>query len=67
MLIFYELNDNKDGWEEVGRIKDNQVISEGVEGFERWMRDQKHLPEEMLARRYNNHYVNAVLVEEENE
>jgi hypothetical protein len=34
MLVFYQLNDNKDGWEEFGRIKNGEVISDKTGHFE---------------------------------
>jgi hypothetical protein len=65
MLIFYQINDNKDGWEELGRIKDGEVISDETGYFEEIIEDQLHLSEERLARSYNNHYINAIVVDDE--
>lgn len=64
MLVFYQLNDNKDGWEEFGRINDGDVIEDVTGDFDDWIGEKRHYPEEHLARQYSNHYVNAVLVEE---
>lgn len=65
MLVFHQLNDSKDGWEEFGRIKDEEVISDETGDFEDWIGEQRHYPEEHLAKQYDNHYINAVIVEED--
>ena len=67
MLIFYKIDDEGAGWHEVGRIKDGEVISDETGHFEEWIGDQCERPEEDLARVYNNHYINAIVVEEEDQ
>ena len=65
MLIFYRLNENKDGWYEAGRIKDGEIISDETGSIEYLLEGKSHYPEEYLAKQFNNHYINAVLVEDD--
>jgi hypothetical protein len=67
MLVFYQLNDDKDGWDEFGRIKNGEVISDETGHFEDWIGEEQHYPEEHLAEQYNNHYINAVIAQEEDD
>lgn len=69
MLIFYQISRDEDspGWHEIGRIKDGEIIEDETGDFEDWIGEQRHYPEEHLARQYDNHYINAVLIEEDDQ
>lgn len=64
-VLFLGLNDDGDGWEKLGYVEDGEIREDPTGDLEHLLDGLPYLDDEQrLTRHFNNHYVNAVIVEE---
>ncbi|MXV64434.1 hypothetical protein GS429_20655 [Natronorubrum sp. JWXQ-INN-674] len=65
-LVFLGLNDEREGWERIGKVNDGEIIEDPTGELEATIQGVYDLEdEERLKRIFNNHYINAVPVTED--
>lgn len=67
-LLFLGLNEDRDGWDVLGRIVDGKIIEDPTGELEATVQGAYDLDdEERLREIFNNHYINAVPLEDDEE
>lgn len=65
-LVFLGLNDEREGWERIGKVNDGEIIEDPTGELEATVQNVYDLEDENRLRQvFNNHYINAVPVIEE--
>ena len=67
-LVFLGLDDEGEGWERIGKINDGKITEDPTGELEATIQDVYDLEnEDRLRQIFNNHYINAVPVIENDE
>ncbi|KAB1193359.1 hypothetical protein GJR96_07845 [Haloferax sp. MBLA0076] len=67
-LLFLGLNEDRDGWDVLGKIADGEIIEDPTGELEATLKGAYDLDDEVRLREvFNNHYINAVPLAEDEE
>ncbi|MBV0901410.1 hypothetical protein [Haloarcula salina] len=67
-LLFLGLNEDRDGWDVLGKIADGEIVEDPTGELEATVKGAYDLDDEgHLRRAFNNHYINAVPLAEDEE
>jgi len=67
-LLFLGLNEDRDGWDVLGKIIDGEIVKDPTGELEETVKGAYDLDDEdHLRRAFNNHYINAVPLAEDEE
>ncbi|AKU08295.1 hypothetical protein [Haloferax gibbonsii] len=67
-LLFLGLSEDRDGWDVLGKIADGEIIEDPTGELEATVKGAYDLDdEERLREAFNNHYINAVPLAEDEE
>jgi hypothetical protein len=67
-LLFLGLNEERDGWDALGKIADGEIVEDPTGELEATVQGAYDLEDEdRLRQAFNNHYINAVPLAEDEE
>ena len=65
-VVFFGLGEDREGWEWLGRVEDGKITADSTGELRETIEPAYDLADEQyLSRALNNHYLNAIVVDDE--